>query len=111
MRVKFDVGEKVGMLTLIESFPKDEKGVYKGKFSCACGSTKIIRLSFVKSGHTKSCGCLKIEAKRTHGMSSSSEYRIMGGKIVAASFSDALDESEVNDAEGLEWSDEMKLQP
>lgn len=76
MRVKFDVGEKVGMLTLIESFPKDEKGVYKGKFSCACGSTKIIRLSFVKSGHTKSCGCLKIEAKRTHGMSSSSEYRI-----------------------------------
>ncbi|EPH7678954.1 hypothetical protein ACS3YE_001084 [Escherichia coli] len=35
----------------------------------------------------------------------------MGGKIVAASFSDALDESEVNDAEGLEWSDEMKLQP
>ncbi|HCM9688843.1 TPA: hypothetical protein N5O21_004192 [Enterobacter cloacae subsp. cloacae] len=35
----------------------------------------------------------------------------MGGKIVAASFSDALDESEVNDAEGLEWSDEMKPQP
>ncbi|KTI36900.1 hypothetical protein [Enterobacter roggenkampii] len=35
----------------------------------------------------------------------------MGGKIVAASFSDALDESEVNDAEVLEWSDEMKLQP
>lgn len=25
MRVKFDVGEKVGMLTLIEPFTKDEK--------------------------------------------------------------------------------------
>ncbi|CAD5356129.1 MULTISPECIES: hypothetical protein [Enterobacter] len=35
----------------------------------------------------------------------------MGGKIVAASFCDALEESEVNDAEGLEWIDEMKLQP
>ncbi|EHJ4092280.1 hypothetical protein [Escherichia fergusonii] len=35
----------------------------------------------------------------------------MGGKIVAASFRDALEESEVNDAEGLEWIDEMKLQP
>jgi hypothetical protein len=26
MRVKFDVGEKVGMLTLIEPFTKDENG-------------------------------------------------------------------------------------
>ena len=75
MRVKFDVGEKVGMLTLIEPFTKDEKGVYKGKFYCDCGRTKIIRLSYVKSGHTKSCGCLKVEAKKTHGLSSSSEYR------------------------------------
>lgn len=57
MRVKFDVGEKVGMLTLIEPFTKDEKGVYKGKFYCDCCRTKIIRLSYVKSGHTKSCGC------------------------------------------------------
>ncbi|HBQ0511231.1 TPA: AP2/ERF family transcription factor [Klebsiella pneumoniae] len=76
MRVKFDVGEKVGMLTLIEPFTKDEKGVYKGKFYCDCGRTKIIRLSYVKSGRTKSCGCLKVEAKKTHGLSSSSEYKI-----------------------------------
>lgn len=78
MRLKFNAGEKVGLLTLIESLPKDENGNYRGRFSCECGSIKVIRLSYVKSGHTKSCGCLKKEGKITHGLSRSSEYKIWG---------------------------------
>ena len=31
-----------------------------GIFKCSCGNTKEIGISNVKSGHTKSCGCLKI---------------------------------------------------
>ena len=46
--VKFDVGEKVGMLTLIEPFTKDEKGFIRVNFYCDCGRTKIIR-PFLKS--------------------------------------------------------------
>ena len=34
----------------------------------------------------------------------------MGGKIVAAEFRDALEEPEINDAAGLDWLGEMKLQ-
>ncbi|WP_336993530.1 hypothetical protein [Lelliottia amnigena] len=34
----------------------------------------------------------------------------MGGKIVSASFRDALEEPEINDAEGLEWMPEINLQ-
>lgn len=45
-----------------------------GKFLCDCGVEKTIRISNVKSGNTKSCGCLEIESRRTHGKRSSVEY-------------------------------------
>lgn len=40
----------------------------------------------------------------------SSGMEFMGGKIVAAAFRDALEEPEINDAAGLDWLGEMKLQ-
>lgn len=33
-------------------------------FRCSCGNTKVILGSLVKSGNTKSCGCLKDEQRR-----------------------------------------------
>jgi len=40
---------------------------------CSCGNEKVIYYSFLMSGHTKSCGCLKsintINANTTHGQS------------------------------------------
>ena len=43
-------------------------------YSCECGNKKVIVRSAVKNGNTKSCGCL-YSKPRTHGMSSSPEYR------------------------------------
>lgn len=45
---------------------------------CACGATKTVRGSSLKSGTTKSCGCYKrecaVETKTTHGLSTHPLY-------------------------------------
>ena len=45
---------------------------------CECGQITIVQGGNLKSGHTKSCGCLSIEitriSNRTHGKTGSSEY-------------------------------------
>lgn len=66
------------MLTLI----KKTSG-RKGLFQCSCGVTKEIRISSVKSGATKSCGChrkkqaiLNGKKAQTHGESKTGLYRL-----------------------------------
>lgn len=48
---------------------------------CDCGQTAVVRGSFLRRGHTTSCGCRQQEVRetagnrtRTHGMSDSREY-------------------------------------
>lgn len=49
---------------------------------CKCGAEKIIRSSNLKSGHTKSCGCLKEQGyNRTHGRRHTPEYCSWTGMI------------------------------
>ena len=47
-------------------------------FRCDCGNKKVIEVSSVKIGATKSCGCLKkemlINKNTTHGMTKTREY-------------------------------------
>lgn len=52
-------------------------------FRCDCGKQKAIQYKSVKSGHTKSCGCLSIEitrkgnvSRKTHGDSYTRLYKI-----------------------------------
>lgn len=42
--------------------------------SCNCGKFIIATTSNLKSGNTKSCGCLDLERKTKHGKSDSNEY-------------------------------------
>lgn len=65
-------GEKFGMLTVQCTFKKD--GEYYCKCTCLCGNETIARTSYIKSGHTKSCGCLK--TKKRHGLSNTRLQRI-----------------------------------
>ena len=39
-----------------------------GLFKCFCGNEFEAQITSVKSGHTKSCGCLKNQDKITHGL-------------------------------------------
>ncbi len=95
------MAEKYNRLTIIRrvddyispSGRKDARVLCK----CDCGNEKIVRLCHVKSGYTKSCGCLHIEKciinqKKTiklgkdnssykHGMTKTRFYKIWKGMI------------------------------
>jgi hypothetical protein len=66
-RVKVSVGETYNRLTYIEDYIPivNNGGHYIGKWRCVCGKEMIFINSKVKSGHTKSCGCLQKEKIRT----------------------------------------------
>lgn len=41
---------------------------------CECGSVAIVSRSNLLTGHTRSCGCLRAQAIKSHGLSRSPEY-------------------------------------
>jgi hypothetical protein len=72
------IGVKFNRLTILRYWGTTPKGAKKVLCKCECGRQTIAVFSRVKSGETKSCGCLreerKIKAKTTHGMSNSPTY-------------------------------------
>lgn len=54
-------GEKFGMLTILNRVPKSSPVKYLTR--CECGNEKIIEGRSIKSGITKSCGCLNQTCK------------------------------------------------
>lgn len=60
-------GQKFGRLTVISYARKDKEGNILWNCLCDCGNTKIILRNNLKSGHTQSCGCYKIEVVTNHG--------------------------------------------
>jgi hypothetical protein len=82
-KIKYTPGEKFGKLTFIEEdfhekeitgFQKYRKAVVE----CFCGKKFITRISGLRNGKVKSCGCIRKDklSKRItrHNMSTSSEY-------------------------------------
>jgi hypothetical protein len=84
------VGQKFGRLTVIEDSGKRHKD-YEVLWVCicSCGTKKEIRGDHLKSGNTKSCGCLRKEknvflfkhgdAKKIKGLRVVRLYRIWNG--------------------------------
>ena len=74
------VGQKFGRL-MVEKFSRKSKYGYSlWQTRCDCGAEKTVSGSHLKSGHTKSCGCVRkeITSKRyfKHGMTQSPIYNI-----------------------------------
>lgn len=71
-------GDRFGILTILELAGRSSDGHKTWKCACACGSITVKQSNNLKSGSSKSCGCLAIEATRaakiTHGMRRSREY-------------------------------------
>ena len=69
-----------GRLTAIEVSHKNKHGNLYWKCQCECGNIHIVYLYSLKSGKTKSCGCLQKErlkeSSTTHGMRNTKFYRI-----------------------------------
>lgn len=51
-------GERYGRLTVQKLHSHDKPGVYKWECVCDCGNTIILPTNALRSGNTKSCGCL-----------------------------------------------------
>lgn len=88
MDVSSYIGMKFNKLTILEYVGNDKKSVKYVKCLCECGTEKILTLSAVKLGKTKSCGCGKkaykesfIKEHTTHGHSKTRLYRIYHGII------------------------------
>ena len=71
------IGEKYGRLVCIG---KPEKK-YASVFQCDCGTVKIIVDCSVRTGATKSCGCLHREKISKHGMWKTREFAAWSSMI------------------------------
>lgn len=73
-------GQKFGRLTVLEMSTNQTDGDVVWKCRCDCGNYSEVVAGHLKSGHTKSCGCLVKETTskvfKTHGMTETRLYRI-----------------------------------
>lgn len=68
-----NMNEEKNLLTM-KSEPFKDGGFYKALFLCKCGVEKIIRVSTVESGHTKSCGCYNRKSASERITKSNTKY-------------------------------------
>ncbi len=63
------IGDRFGRLVVIRASQKDQGGRPCWFCQCDCGSFVIVRDNNLKTQHTKSCSCLKIDMVTKHGES------------------------------------------
>ena len=79
------IGNKYNKLIVLERLDNDKFGNSKWLCKCECGNTVEVLGIHLRSGHTKSCGCLQKEKcrqiihKPKHGMAKSRIYKIWNG--------------------------------
>ena len=77
------IGKKFNRLVVIERYGTSKSGNATWLCKCNCGNLIITTGSALKSGKTKSCGCLRSELQRenstTHGKSKSRLYSVYVG--------------------------------
>ena len=81
-------GLKFGRLTVIKLDHKKQRNDKRGTrcywlCECDCGNITTVLTEALKSGHTKSCGCLgkekRLEANKTHNLTNNRIYSIWHG--------------------------------
>lgn len=58
------IGQKFNRLTILDIWIDKVKGYYVCKCKCECGSETVTRLSPVKNGGIKSCGCIRYKYRK-----------------------------------------------
>ena len=75
------VGQRFGRLVVLEDtkiMVLKRTQTYQ-KCLCDCGNIVIVPKSYLKSEHTRSCGCWVKEMHTTHGLSQSRIYKVYSG--------------------------------
>lgn len=92
----FDLtGKKFGRLTVIEmAAEKMKSGEAKWVCRCDCGTSRLVPSYRLRSGRTKSCGCLareQVASRNTkHGMFGTRIYRIWSGMMTRCTNENAI---------------------
>ncbi len=77
-------GQVFGRLTVV-SRAEDKGGRVSWNCRCECGNNSIVKGRHLRSGCTRSCGCLSMDGLRerftSHGMRKSKEYKTWQGMI------------------------------
>lgn len=73
-------GQKFNRLTVLGLGERNSSGQMQWKCKCECGNIAYATTTYLKTGHTKSCGCLKKEnmlkkAKSPEFISAKNKYR------------------------------------
>ena len=78
MSPKYDLtNKKFGKLLVIKRVENNKYGKSQWLCKCDCGNKKIVSSHCLKSGDTKSCGCLKRNSGIKHGLRFTRQYRIL----------------------------------
>ena len=70
------IGKKYGRLTVLEQRGIDQRGEYLWLCRCDCGNMVVRKGHDIRTGRTKSCGCIHQESITKHGMSDTRLYSI-----------------------------------
>ncbi len=68
-----------GMLKVKSKVGKNKKGYIVWSCLCECGNTVEVRSDHLRSGNTKSCGCLRSVTNTKHGQSKHKLYGVWRG--------------------------------
>lgn len=69
------IGKKFGRLTVLE-FESVVEGRAHYLCRCDCGNSGVVNGTLLTSGAVKSCGCLSLDSKTTHGLSNHKLYDV-----------------------------------
>lgn len=77
-------GQEFGRLIVLQRAENDKQGNAQWLCQCVCGNKKVVRGRALRTGRTKSCGCLLSESSKErmtrlstkHGMASTKLYRV-----------------------------------
>src|SRR5262252_8515840 len=74
-------GQRFGRLVAVERVENNRHNHAVWRWRCDCGNETVLPTGAVRTGNTRSCGCLRRErtsalgrANRTHGMFGTREY-------------------------------------
>ena len=67
-------GMKFNRLSVVERSGRNGRGLALWLCSCECGKSVVVQGAKLRSGHTKSCGCIVGKSSETHGLSRTPTY-------------------------------------
>jgi hypothetical protein len=75
------VGQVFNMLTVYDCGGYNKHGQWRWKCICECGKPRNIIATLVRTGRTKSCGCLQAKVRITHGATGTRQYQIWADMV------------------------------